>query len=277
MILVGNVRRALLVALLSGSALSAAAPARAQAKGDQRALDSLTPPKPAQQPKPAHPAHHHAAHHPAHSANAGPAADTGASHMPAGVKMPPPVPTTPPAPPIIKAPVINVPLHPEPPPPPVPVVASARGEPSPIHGGTRLTFGDRSADLNAANMQAIRDFAVSLKADPEARAQIDAYGNGTPDDPSTPRRLSLSRGLAARAVLINAGIPSTRIYVRAIGRPSDGGPADRTDLTRSDLDAAPTTAAAASNPPAPSTAAAASNPPAPSTATAVSNPPAKVP
>ncbi len=260
MILAGNVRRALLMAVLSGSALCLAAPTRAQTGGDQRALDSLGTAKPAETAHPAHPAHHRAAHHPARPATN--AADTGASHMPAGVAMPPPVPTTPPPPPIIKAPIINVPLHPEPPPPPVPVVASATGDASAIHGGTRITFGDGSADLNADTMQALRDFADSLKTDPAARAQIDAYGNGSPDDPSTPRRLSLSRGLAARAVLINAGIPSTRIYVRAIGRPADGGPADRTDLTRSDLDAAPGTAADASNPPAPTDAAAASNPPA---------------
>ncbi len=248
MILVGNVRHALLVTLLSGSALAFAAPTRAQTEGDQRALDSLGSAQKPHQSNSTHAAHHHATHHPAHPADA--TADTNASHMPAGVAMPPPVPAAPPPPPVIKAPIINVPLHPEPPPPPVPVVASARGEASPIRGGTRITFGDGSADLNAATMQALRDFAASLKSDPAARAQIDAYGNGSPDDPSTPRRLSLSRGLAARAVLINAGIPSTRIYVRAIGRPSDDGPPDRTDLTRSDLDAAPTTASAASNPPA---------------------------
>ena len=51
----------------------------------------------------------------------------------------------PPAPPIIKPPIINVPLHPEPPPPPVPVVAGAKGKATASHGGTRITFGDGSA------------------------------------------------------------------------------------------------------------------------------------
>ncbi len=130
--------------------------------------------------------------------------------------------------------MINVPLHPEPPPPPVPVVATAAGAVSAIQGGSRITFGSGSADLNPTTMQALKDFTAHMKADPEARAQVDAYGSGTSDDPSTPRRMSLSRGLAARAVLINGGIASTRIYVRAIGQPGDGGPADRVDLTRSD-------------------------------------------
>ena len=258
MILVGNVRRMLLMTLLSGSAAAFAVPTRAQTAGDQRALDSLGSGKPA---APSHAAHHRA-RHPAHSADSGNTAAARPSTMPAGVAMPPPVPAAPPPPPVIKAPVINVPLHPEPPPPPVPVVAGAHGAVDRIRGGTRITFGDGSADLNAATMQALRDFAAGLKADPTARAQIDAYGNGTPDDPSTPRRLALSRGLAARAVLINAGIPSTRIYVRAIGRPGDGSPPDRADLTRSDPDAAPATTAAADAPP---------NVP------ATSNTPAKVP
>ncbi|TLU72061.1 OmpA family protein [Lichenicoccus roseus] len=249
---VGNVRHALLMILLSASALAPATRAFAQSAGDQRALDSLGGAKP-KQAAPAHPAHRHPAHHAVHQAGAQPAASAASSHMPAGVAMPPPVPTTPPAPPIIKPPIINVPLHPEPPPPPVPVVAGAKGKATASHGGTRITFGDGSADLNAGTMQAVRDFAASLKADPVARAQIDAYGNGSPDDPSTPRRLSLSRGLAVRAVLINSGIPSTRIYVRAIGRPLDNSEPDRVDLARSDLDAPTTTSAAVASTPAAST------------------------
>ena len=120
-------------------------------------------------------------------------------------------------------------------------MAKADGDASAIAGGTQITFGPDSADLNDATMQALRDFADRLKADPGARALIDAYSHGTVDDPSTPRRMALARGLAARAVLIESGIPSTRIYVRAIGRPPESAapsktspPHDRVDLTLSD-------------------------------------------
>ena len=44
-----------------------------------------------------------------------------------------------------------------------------------------------------------------------------AYAAGTPDDPSTARRLSLSRALAVRSALMADGVGSARIYVRALG------------------------------------------------------------
>lgn len=212
-------------------------PVRAQSQGDQRALDSLGPTRSVH--KPAAAPHRRAPRH-ARSSNpqTGPAPAKAVAAAPS-----PTVPAAPPPPPIIKAPVINVPLHPEPPPPPVPVVAAAVGAVSPIEAGSRISFGDASADLNATTMQALQAFAAEVKADPEARAQIDAYSNGTSDDPSTPRRMSLARGLAARAVLINGGVPSTRIYVRAIGQPHDGGPANRIDVTRSDTSQHPPDAA----------------------------------
>ena len=199
-----------------------AASASAQTAGNRSALDSLGP---------AHPHHavHHHHHHAGHPAKqAPPAAAATAVALPA-------IPAAPPPPPVIKAPVIDVPLHPLPPPPPVSVVAKAVGEASAIAHGTQITFGRDSADLNDTTMQALRDFADRLKADPGARALIDAYAHGTADDPSTPRRLALARGLAARAVLIESGIPSTRLYVRAIGRPpKSAAPDDRVDLTLSD-------------------------------------------
>jgi outer membrane protein OmpA-like peptidoglycan-associated protein len=219
-----------IVALAMSPLLLAPTPVLAQTHGDQRALDSLGPARSAHHSA----AHsHHSPHHPrAASSNAAPPpAKTAAAATTAPL---PTIPAAPPAPAVIKAPVINVPLHPEPPPPPVPVVAGAAGNSSTIDGGARITFGEGSADFNAGTMQALQVFATQLKANPAARAEIDAYSSGAVDDPSTPRRTSLQRGLAARAVLIHAGIPSTRIYVRAIGRPHDAAPADRVDLTRSD-------------------------------------------
>ena len=58
-----------------------------------------------------------------------------------------------------------------------------------------------------------------------------AYAAGKPDDPSTARRLSLSRGLAVRSVLLASGVPSAQIYVRALGATASDGPADRVELT----------------------------------------------
>jgi len=161
----------------------------------------------------------------------------------------PPIPPAPPPQPVFVAPSVYVPLHPMPVPADVPAVADAKGDAAAIAGGQRLIFGAGSADLNAGMRQAVLAFAADLVAHPDARADIDAYADGTSDDLSTPRRLSLSRGLAVRAILMHAGVASTRIYVRPIGLlPDTGASPDRLDLTRSDLvpshhDAAPAASA----------------------------------
>jgi len=57
-----------------------------------------------------------------------------------------------------------------------------------------------------------------------------AYAAGTPEDPSTARRLSLARALAVRSALIADGIASARIYVRALGAVAGDSEPDRVDL-----------------------------------------------
>jgi len=75
------------------------------------------------------------------------------------------------------------------------------------------------------------DKAVAeLKRDESARLQIVAYATGGDDAGSQARRLSLSRALAVRSYLIDQGIRSTRMDVRALGNRSPDGPADRVDV-----------------------------------------------
>ena len=57
-----------------------------------------------------------------------------------------------------------------------------------------------------------------------------AYAAGTPGDPSTARRLSLSRALVVRGALISSGISSSHIYVRALGASEGGQTPDRVDV-----------------------------------------------
>jgi outer membrane protein OmpA-like peptidoglycan-associated protein len=64
----------------------------------------------------------------------------------------------------------------------------------------------------------------------DRRVQINAYAAGTQETVSAARRLSLSRALNVRSYLIEQGVRSTRIDVRAIGLPEDNGPADRVDI-----------------------------------------------
>ncbi|GEN60214.1 OmpA family protein, partial [Acetobacter nitrogenifigens] len=152
---------------------------------------------------------------------------------------PPPPPTIPPAPPpipILTPPPTPVDLHPFPNPADPPAVKDAQGAATPIDGGVRITFAAKSFDLNAETRDAVLAFVKALQEKPDSRALIDAIGSGAPNDPSRPRRMALQRGLAVRAVLMNAGVPSTRIYVRvlpALASPSPE-PADRVDIRRSD-------------------------------------------
>jgi outer membrane protein OmpA-like peptidoglycan-associated protein len=69
-----------------------------------------------------------------------------------------------------------------------------------------------------------------MQSNQNMRIQVLAYAAGTEDTESKARRKSLARGLAIRSYLIKAGVPSTRIDVRALGSKADGGPADRVDI-----------------------------------------------
>ena len=60
--------------------------------------------------------------------------------------------------------------------------------------------------------------------------QLEAYGGSPGDKSSDARRLSLKRALAVRQLLIDDGVPSGRIDVRAMGGVDDKGPVDRVDV-----------------------------------------------
>jgi outer membrane protein OmpA-like peptidoglycan-associated protein len=143
-------------------------------------------------------------------------------------------PTVPPAPPPVAtlAPLAPPPPpHPAPAPQAVPVVAGAAGDVQTIPDGVRVTFGPDSTDLNPQTDAALQEVAHRAAAHANATITVMAYAAGPPDDPSTPRRLSLSRALTARQVLLDQGIGSTHIYVRALGANAGGGPPDRVDVT----------------------------------------------
>jgi outer membrane protein OmpA-like peptidoglycan-associated protein len=206
-------------------------PAASHPAGTTRAPGQTAAKPPAAQPNATpHPAT------PAGSAAAAPVAPT-TPRSPAAAAAPTPsgpaqvrVPLTAPPAPVVPPPLI-VPTRPPAPPAPAPVAADAPGAPAPIQDGLRVTFGEGRADLNPGTETALRTLAHD--APTETSFTVAAFAPGAPEDPSTPRRLSLSRALTARAVLIAAGIPSVRIYVKALGasRGVEEGPADRVDVT----------------------------------------------
>lgn len=135
---------------------------------------------------------------------------------------PPPMAQLPPAPVVALRPVAK-PIPPKP-------VPGAIGSAIPLTGGgLRVTFAAGSSDMNPAMEQAIRAFGAKAAPGP---VDLDAYSAGNPQDPSTPRRLSLARLMAARDLLIDAGIKPSAIYLHAHGPESAPNlPADRLELS----------------------------------------------
>jgi outer membrane protein OmpA-like peptidoglycan-associated protein len=100
----------------------------------------------------------------------------------------------------------------------------------PLPAPVRLVFEDGKTDLTPGEEAAIKELAHAIPAPEASSINVMAYAAGKPDDPSTARRLSLSRGLAVRSVLLASGVPSAQIYVRALGATASDGPADRVEL-----------------------------------------------
>jgi outer membrane protein OmpA-like peptidoglycan-associated protein len=236
-----TVRPLLTLGLLAAVAI----PARAQVTLDLHALDQL---KSEQQAGPAHSARkrpaiskHTAekASRPKPAAKEEPAEQSAttppASQSPAPTPAPPAVlPTAVPPPvrltPIAPEPASAKPAAPTKPDTPV-VAADAGGGLEPIKEGVRLTFTGGRSDLSPASESGLKSFVDTAPKSDGASFNVLAFAPGTPEDPSTPRRLSLSRALAVRSVLMAEGVPSTRIYLRALGGTPTDGPPDRVDVT----------------------------------------------
>jgi outer membrane protein OmpA-like peptidoglycan-associated protein len=110
------------------------------------------------------------------------------------------------------------------------MVPPEAADPFPLPPPVRLVFEGGQTDLTAGDEAEIRDLAKAIPAQAGSSVNVVAYAAGRPDDPSTARRLSLSRGMAVRSVLLSSGVPSARIYVRALGATAPDGPADRVEL-----------------------------------------------
>jgi outer membrane protein OmpA-like peptidoglycan-associated protein len=143
----------------------------------------------------------------------------------------PQVPVGPPPNPVLLPPPQVLPVHAPVLPPAITPNPDAPTTATHLDGGVRLVFGPGSADLNQATLDAVQAVGAAAKADPLDEITITAWAPGVAEDPSSPHRLSLDRALAARAVLIHAGILAERIHAIAKGSNNiDGGPPDRMDV-----------------------------------------------
>jgi len=268
----GNLTRMRQVYFLFVALVCAAGPVRAQVTVDLHALDALPGAKPAEPPS----AHHAAPkspprrvatsrpaqHPPATTAAPGtqPATATGTpgtqpGTAPAGPGQPtaayPALPTLP----STEPPVATIaPVPPPPPPaqavpPPAPPISDAATSAAATTGaGLRVTFGSGEADLSPSSAAAIKGLVQGAPSGDSTSFNVVAYAAGTPEDPSTARRLSLSRALAVRSALMADGVSSSRIYVRALGAPQGDATPDRVDVAVLGANAPPAAPASASTP-----------------------------
>lgn len=98
---------------------------------------------------------------------------------------------------------------------------------------SQILFPHDATDPGTAAINKLRDVASALNAlmtSRGARVQLDAYGGAPGDKSSDARRLSLKRALVVRQILIEDGVPSERIDVRALGGIDDNGSPDRVDV-----------------------------------------------
>lgn len=167
----------------------------------------------------------------------------------AALKAPPPKPsvkTSKPAPKVWPKPKVVTKVAPPPvvakaaPPPPPKVKAPApkpkqtqtasRPNSTPATGTNQLIFTQGATKLSPAAQKSLDALATKLNALPQSRMQLLAYAGEGNLSASKARRLSLSRALSVRSYLINKGVRSTRIDVRALGNKVPSGVPNRVDL-----------------------------------------------
>ncbi|NIY75945.1 OmpA family protein [Thalassospira sp. HF15] len=105
-------------------------------------------------------------------------------------------------------------------------------EPMPAAGADEysLGFAAESFELSDAAKSQLDSVIAAMGQDDTLRIQLQAYAAGDGSNASKARRLSLSRALQVRSYLIDRGVRSTRIDVRALGANVPSGPADRVDI-----------------------------------------------
>jgi outer membrane protein OmpA-like peptidoglycan-associated protein len=94
-----------------------------------------------------------------------------------------------------------------------------------------IVFPKESARLPDTAREELAHLASRMTDDTALEVQLLAYAAGDDENASKARRLSLSRALAVSSFLIDQGVRSTRIVVRALGNKVPDGIPDRVDIS----------------------------------------------
>ncbi len=95
----------------------------------------------------------------------------------------------------------------------------------------QIVFKPTASKLPDTAKAGLKTLAATLKEQPALRLQLIAYAGGESLSSGKARRLSLSRALSVRSYLIENGVLSTRIDVRALGNKTAEEPLNRVDVT----------------------------------------------
>jgi len=94
----------------------------------------------------------------------------------------------------------------------------------------RVKFSSKESKLPIKAKKGLRVLAKKLKGENNLRLQLMAYAGGNSLSASKARRLSLARALSVRSFLIESGVKSTHIDVRALGSKTTEKPLNRVDV-----------------------------------------------
>lgn len=158
-----------------------------------------------------------------------------AKPAPVAKKAPPAAPVVKPAPKVAK---VEPPKAPEPAPAPkaeTPAAPEQAALPAAsatmeIGQALQVVFGDDQTKLPASAKTELLALAEKMKGQDKIRLQLMAFAGGPSLSSSLARRMSLSRALSIRSFLIESGVRSTRIDVRALGNKTTEEPVNRVDL-----------------------------------------------
>ncbi|MBC8339316.1 MAG: OmpA family protein [Rhodospirillales bacterium] len=148
---------------------------------------------------------------------------------------PPPAPVTAPSPAPSAPPAMKAEAKPE----AAPIETKAKKEQATLPPATgaaksdqavRVEFGATASKLPAGAKKGLQALATKMKGKDNLRLQLMAYAGGKSLSSSKARRMSLSRALSVRSFLIENGVRSTRIDVRALGSKTTEKPLNRVDV-----------------------------------------------
>ncbi|MBT3361156.1 MAG: OmpA family protein [Rhodospirillales bacterium] len=106
----------------------------------------------------------------------------------------------------------------------------ADGSKAEVGTATKIIFDAGVSKLPTASRDILKGLVDNVIDDSNLRLQLLAYAGGESLSSSKARRLSLSRALSVRSFLIESGLRSTRIDVRALGDRTDEKPVNRVDI-----------------------------------------------